>query len=186
MVSMVQLPRLVWALVAAAALAVVAPATATTAVLLSREQLVKKSNLVVRATVGEAVSAWNAEETAIVTHTKLNVRGYLKGKGSSELWLEQYGGTVGDKTMVVSGDAQLRQGQEVVLFLKQAEGGYVHLTALSQAAYSLKDGKVRRDMTGMTLYRPVNGKLVPVKTLAEPAETLTHLTADVARLSRTP
>lgn len=178
--------RFVWALPLVAMLALAAPATATTAVLLPREQLVKKSELVVQATVGRSVSEWNAEETHIITRTTLKVSGYLKGRGDRELVLEQLGGTVGDKTMVVSGDAHLRQHQDVVLFLKRGEGDVVHLTALSQAAYSVKDGRVQRDMTGISLFRAVQGKLTPVHRLEEPTETLAHLKADIVRLVRTP
>ena len=179
--------RHLWALSLVAALALAAPAAATSAVLLPREQLVKKSELVVQATVGRHVSEWNEERTHILTRTTLQVSSYLKGRGDTELVVEQLGGTVGDKTMVVSGDAQLRPDQEVVLFLKRGEGGVVFLTALSQAAYSVsKDGRVQRDLSGISLFRSVQGKLTPIHRFEEPKETLAHLKADVSRLARTP
>jgi hypothetical protein len=183
--SMMKFPRGVWALVVASMLALMpAPSTAASAVMLTREQLVKRSDLVVRATAIEAQSDWNGDGTAIVTRTRLRVRSFLKGKGVADLWLEQYGGTVGDRTMSVPGDAHIEPGQELVLFLKRGSDGMVYLTALSQAAYHVKGDKVGRDMAGLVLYLPINGKLTPIEHKPEPREPLTRLLADIARAAR--
>lgn len=182
---MVRPLRTIWALALCAGLALASPVSATSAVLMPRVELVKKSDLVVHATIGDKESRWNEERTHIVSRTEIHVTSFLKGSGEKALLVEQLGGTVGDKTMVVSGDARLEKGQEVVLFLRQGEG-VVFLTALSQAAYEVKEGKVRRDMSGISLFRSVQGKLVPVHRLVEPKETFAQLKADVSRLARTP
>jgi hypothetical protein len=178
------LARLFSATLVAGALLLVTPADATSAVLLSRKELVGKSDLVVRATVVDAESAWNDDNTAIVTRTRLRVTRAAKGKAESELVVSQMGGTVGDKTMVVAGDAHLTPGQDVVVFLKRGEGGYVHLTALAQAAYSVKEGKARRDMSGLSLFIWLNGKLVPTTPPNEKTEPVDGLLGDVARLAK--
>ena len=169
----------------AAALALVPVSSqAASAVMLTRQQLVQQSDLVVRARAVDAVTAWNGDGSAIVTRTKLRVQGFLKGKAPRELWLEQFGGTVGDKTMVVTGDAEIEPGQDLVLFLRRGDDGVVYLTALSQAAYHVKGDKVSRDMAGLSLFLPVNGKLTPVEHKPEPKESLGKLLADIVRLAR--
>lgn len=177
--------RGLWAFAVATALALIpAPSTAASVVLLTRQQLVQKSEFVVRATAVESASAWSGDGSVILTRTKLRVQGFFKGKGPKELWLEQYGGTVGDKTMVISGDAKVEPGQDLVLFLKQGEGGVVHLTALSQAAYHVKGDKVSRDMAGLSLFLPVNGKMTHIEHKPEPKEPLVKLLTDIARFAR--
>jgi hypothetical protein len=177
--------RGLWALVVAATLALIpAPSTAASAVMLTREQLVRESELVVRARAVEAMSAWSGDGSVILTRTRLQVQGFLKGKGPRDLWLEQYGGTVGDVTMAVPGDAKIEPGQDLVLFLRRGEDGMVHLTALSQAAYHVKGDKVARDMAGLVLFLKVDGKLVPTEHKPEPKEPLSKLVSDVTRYAR--
>lgn len=176
--------RFVTAALLAGALLVSAPVDATSAVLLSRKELVVKSDLVVHATVIDADSAWNEEGTTILTRTRLRVARYAKGAGPSELVVEQIGGTVGDRTVHVAGDGRLSPGQEVALFLKKGEGGYVYLTALAQAAYHVKDGKAQRELDGLTLFVWQNGKLVPAHPPDEKAEPLDKLMSEVARMAR--
>lgn len=53
-----------------------------------------------------------------MTHTRLRVDEFLLGDEPRDLWLEQLGGTVGDLTMTVSGDALVEPGQDLVLFLR--------------------------------------------------------------------
>jgi len=185
MVNMKWVSRGLWALLVASALALApAASTAASAVMLTRSELVKRSELVVRATAVEATSGWNGDNTAILTRTRLRVQKYLKGKGASEIWLEQYGGTVGDKTLTVPGDAKVEPGDDLVLFLKRGEDGVVYLTALSQAAYHVRGDKVQRDMAGLVLYLPVNGKMTPIEHRTEPRETLQKLVSEVQRLVR--
>lgn len=172
-------------LVTAASLLVALPSSATSAVLLSRSQLVERSSHVLRAKVQDAESRWTDDGTMIVTRTTLRVAGYAKGKGPSQLVLEQIGGTVGDKTMVLSGDARLAKGDDVVLFVKRGDSdGTVVLTAMAQAAYKVKQGKAERDMSGLSLYTRDGDRLVPVEGKSEAPEAVSKLWSEVARIAR--
>lgn len=159
-------------------------AQATTALLLTRAQLVQRSDLVVRATVLSVESSWTEDKTAIVTSTRLKVSGTLKGRQASELVLRQLGGRVGEEALVIPGEARLEVGEEVVLFLKDGQGGVVGLTAMAQAAYHVRGDKVQRDMEGLQLMRMVGGKLRPMPHKPEPREALAKLMADVVRIVR--
>jgi hypothetical protein len=157
---------------------------ATTVLLLTRQQLVQQSDLVVRATPGQPESRWNKERTLITTSTRLQVRSFLKGSGPKELVLEQLGGKVGEDALVLPGDAQLTPGEDVVLFLRNGEQGAVNLTALAQAAYHVHGDKVQRDLSGLQVMRKVGGKLRPMPHKPEPREPLAKLMADVVRIVR--
>ncbi len=157
-------------------------AQATTALLLTRAQLVQRSDIIVRATVVSVESSWSDDKTVILTTTRLRVSGTLKGRESGELVLRQLGGQVGDDAIVVPGDARLAVGEEVVLFLKDGKEGVVGLTAMAQAAYHVRGDKVQRDMEGLQLMRLVGGKLRPVAHKPEPREALAKLMADVVRI----
>jgi hypothetical protein len=178
------LSRLSAVLAMAATLLAVAPLPATSAVLLTQKQLVQKSELVVRAVAESAESRWNDEGTAIMTRTTLRVTGAFKGKAPAKVTLEQLGGTVGDRTMVIEGDAHIVPGDEVVAFLKRGQSEIVHLTALAQAAYFVKNGKARRDLAGLSLFRSQEGKLVPLSPPKEEPVSIAQLAADVARAAK--
>jgi hypothetical protein len=160
-------------------------AAATVVVALSRAELVDRSDLIVRASVVDQRSTWNADHSQIVTLTRLRVATYLKGTGAAELVLRQFGGTVGQLTSRVAGDARFAAGQDVVLFLRRGEG-VVFLTALAQAAYYVQTTspqRVRRDLSGLTfaVIQP-NAPMALVEPEAEPAEALDAFLRDVARL----
>jgi len=177
--------RAVLALLVAALLSgLAAVADATTVVLLSREDLVAKSAIIVRVTVGEATSGESDDGTQIVTRTTLSVKQLLKGAAGDKLTLEQFGGTYKGKTQKILGDAELRPGEDAVLFLKNGDKGRVYLTALAMAAYHVdKVGMARRDLTGLALVKRTRGRIAPVETPAEPAETVEHLMTDVVRIA---
>jgi len=179
-----QIRALVAFLVAAVVCGICAVADATTVIFLSRQDLVAKSNLVARVTVGEAVTSESDDGTMIVTRTTLGVTQLLKGEGGGDkLQLEQIGGTYKGKTQKISGDAVLVPGEDAVLFLKTGEGGRVYLTALALAAYHV-DGKgmVHRDLSGLSLMKRENGRIVPTGA-TEPPETVDHLMNDVIQIA---
>ena len=172
-------------LVLAFAGAVSSVADATTVLLLSREELVERSTLVARVTVGKAVTSESDDGASIVTRTEVTVKQVLKGESTSATYVvEQIGGTFAGKTQRVLGDALLVPGQDAVLFLKAGQKGRVHLTALALSAYRVHDkGMLTRDLKGLTLMQKVNGKIQPAPAPSEAAETVEHLMTDVARIA---
>lgn len=163
-----------------------ARADATVVVPLTREELVHRADLIVRASVGTQRSMWNENHTQIITLTTLTVTAAWKGNAPQTLTLRQFGGTVGELTSRVAGDSQLRRGQDAIFFLRQGSG-VVYLTALAQSVYtvSTRDGtpRVARDLAGLTFARVDNaGPMQLIDATSERSESLSSFVADLARL----
>lgn len=175
----------VGAMMLAATLSLAMPAVsqATVVVPLSREELTAQSDFVVRATVLSRRSGWNDDHSQIVTWTRLRVTEYLKGSGAQELVVRQFGGQVDGLESEIPGDARLVAGQHAVLFLRRGEG-VVFLTALAQSVYFVSVGTdgnpvVRRELSGLSFARWVNGRMAITEAPADVADTLDHLVRDV-------
>jgi hypothetical protein len=166
------------------------PAEATVAVQVDRPQLVEMSDLVVRATVLDATSRWNEDRTQIITLTRLSVTQYLKGGGSTELVVRQFGGEVDGLVSRVSGDARLEAGADVVLCLRRG-AGVVYLTAMAQSVWYVAPPvagvtpDVHRDLSGLTLARMQGGQVRVIEhPTADARETLPQLLSSLAALGR--
>lgn len=112
-----------------------ASASATTVVPITVEQLSRRADAVIVATVRSTRAQW--EGRLIVTDCELEVRVAMKGELSpgQTLWLRVPGGVMGDIGQVIPGVARLDRGETVVAFVTRAEdrtpGRYylTHLTA---------------------------------------------------------
>lgn len=95
-----------------------APASATTLVRQSLENLVADNGVIV---VGEVIgkhSYWNEGGTFILTDLQIETREVLKGKvAASEITVTIPGGTVGDLSTLIVDGAELAEGRSYVLFL---------------------------------------------------------------------
>jgi hypothetical protein len=174
---------------ALALLGVVAPADATTAVLLSREELVRQSVAVARVTVGRSYTAESDDGRSIVTRTELTITQPLKGSeadkgGVKTIVLEQVGGTYNGKTQRVLGDARLSPGEDAVVFLRPGDKGRWHFTALALSVYHVdRAGLARRRFEGLSLVRRSGGALVRVEAPPEEIEPIESLMTDVVRIA---
>lgn len=174
-------------LAATLSLAMPAVSEATVVVPLTREELSAQSDFVVRATVLSRRSGWNDDRSQIVTWTRLRVAEYLKGSGAQELVVRQFGGQVDGLESEIPGDARLGVGQHAVLFLRRGEG-VVFLTALAQSVYvvtaSPEGGAVvRRELSGLTFARWVNGRMTMAEAPADNTDTLERLVREVRAFS---
>lgn len=171
------------AIVVAAISGISAMADATTALFLTRDDLVRMSDVVVRVKVGKAVYGENEEKTAIVTLTDMEVTQFLKGTGDTHIRVRQFGGKYNGKTQKVVGDGRLVPGEDAVVFLRRGEKGISYLTILSQSVYHVDEkGMARRDFAGLTLMKRVGDKMEPA-VVVEQAETVESLMTDIKRLS---
>ncbi len=144
-----------WLTVLAVALGLVmvtGTARATVVVPLTLADQVDQADMIVRATVGAQHSAFVPERGAILTWTSLEVTEVLKGQVPRTLTLRQMGGSANGMQQRVPGDAELRPGQDVVLFLRHGEGDTVFLFALAQSCYFVdaEHGTVYRDLRSLT------------------------------------
>lgn len=171
------------ALVVAAVSGLSAMADATTALFLSRDDLVRISDVVVRVKVGKAVSGESEDKTAFITRTDIEVTQFLKGSGSSHIIVEQFGGKHNGKTQRILGDAKLVPGEDAVVFLKRGEKGVNYFSVLAQSVYHVDDkGMARRSLEGLTLVKRTGDKMQPIK-VVEQAETVESLMTDIKRLA---
>lgn len=112
------------------------PASASVALQLSLEDLVRASRYVVVATAGERYSVWEdlAGGRRMVTYTRLSVERSIVGQPGREVWVRTLGGTIGSIGQYVSGEARLPTGSRSLLFLSEAAGTLV-VAALGQGQY---------------------------------------------------
>jgi hypothetical protein len=129
---------------------------ATVAIHQSNKDLAEKADEIVRGTVKDRNSYTDAKNGRIYTLTTVTVSEWIKGGGAAEVTVRQLGGKIGDRFMVVSGDASMETGEEVVLFLMKGDG-VRHLHSLSQSKFHVTMDKstgkkiVRRDLDGLTV-----------------------------------
>jgi hypothetical protein len=139
-------------------------AGATVAVPLTFERLTAEADLVVQGAVLEQKSFLGPNKERVYTHTRVLVLRTLKGKTDERiLTVRQWGGAVGALRMVVPGNASLKEGEEVVLFLSR-EAPHHFVVGLAQGKFTLQaDASGRkiasRDLSGITFARwSQNGK----------------------------
>ena len=163
-------------------------ASATVAQRASIESLFEQANLIMRVHV---LQTWSPKTRGsrgeIYTYTRLKPIEVWHGElETSEVLLVQLGGQIGDLRLEVHGDAELKEGQEVVLFLRRSndappvpmirlEGDQgnettdihqvVHLVSLAQGAFHVDRSKAHhtallyQDLDGIVFYAPHTTKL---------------------------
>ena len=117
------------------------PAWATSMFKLDVPGLTQASDLVVRGTVVRQEARWTEDKRRIVTETEVEVLEVLKGSpGATAIKVVQPGGEVGEVGQHVSGTAQFRDAEHVVLFLEQRGPGRFVLTGMSQGKFRVERG----------------------------------------------
>ncbi|HEX7180513.1 MAG TPA: hypothetical protein VF756_01625 [Thermoanaerobaculia bacterium] len=115
--------RLVRGMMALAiAASVVAPASATTLVRESLDELVAGNATIIVGEVLDSRSYWNEDRNFILTDVRVAVSDVLKGNPrDNEITVTIMGGRVGDLTTLIIGGAELIPGSSYVLFLNQED-----------------------------------------------------------------
>jgi hypothetical protein len=157
----------VWAMLVGAF--VTTRASATTVVPPEFDELVNKSDYVVRAVVKEVRSEFSRPGgRSIVTYVELDVKEVIAGNPPSPLVLRMLGGRVGDKRMVVSGAPEFVVGDEDILFVRDNERVFNPLTALMHGRYP-----VARDAATGRGYMMRNNR-APLKDTKEVSGKMDH------------
>jgi len=148
---------------------------ATTVVAPEFEQLVNKSDYVVRAVVKDVRSEFaRPGSKQIVTYVELEVKEVIVGEPPSPLVLRMLGGRVGDKRMVVSGAPEFVVGDEDILFVRGNGKNFTPLTALMHGRYP-----VARDETTGRGYMMRNNR-APLRDAKEVSGKMDHERAGAA------
>jgi hypothetical protein len=114
---------------------------AATVVPQSVEQLTDRATVVVRGTVEAQQSAFAEGVAGIYTFSQVRVTEALKGAPGVSIRVRQAGGTVGNKSVSLPGDAVLTSGEDVLLFLHcPAEKAECTVVGLSMGKYHLAPG----------------------------------------------
>ncbi len=114
-------------------------ATATTALAVTLDELVGRSGGIFFGRALEGYSRWEdiGAGRRIVTYTRVQVAEPLEGDLDAEYLVRTLGGQVGNTGQLVHGEAQLRRGEDNLLFLRQTQDGAHVVTARAQGQYPL-------------------------------------------------
>lgn len=167
-----------FSLVVAAALAVGAPAFATTMLKLDVPAMSRAADAVVRGKVTKVQSRWTDDQRKIVTDVELQVSETLKGSPPKTVKIVQPGGVVGDIGQRVDGVAEFKEGEECVVFLERQGDKVFSVVGMAQGKLKVErssDGKasfaVPSDVNAM-LVDPVTREQVAPSMTPVPLETL--------------
>ena len=116
--------------------------SATTATLLSDEQLITSSRVILLGEVKSVKAQWNLNHENIETYVKVEVSTLLKGNiQGDDIVFRQLGGRVGDTSTVIFGAPEYKAGDRVLLFLDTARDGTLRIAHLFQGKYDVVDDK---------------------------------------------
>lgn len=114
------------------------PASASTFLALSQQELATRAGAVVEARVVGVRSFWNRERTVIVTEARLQVDDVVVGDAARELVVRTFGGTVDGYTIVAHGFPTFRAGERQLLYLVQEpKDGSVRVLGYQQGQYRI-------------------------------------------------
>jgi len=125
------------------------------------DQMVGKSDYIVRAVVKSVTPEWrdNPDRPGhqyIATLVELDVKEVIKGTPPSPLVLDLVGGRIGDKELTIDGAPRFTVGQESILFVKGNGSQIVPLVGMNHGHYPLRRDKV----TGKAQMMHSNGQLL--------------------------
>ena len=127
------------------------PASATVLLDLSLEERIARADTVVVGTV-KSQRTFRAG-TLILTESTLRVEETLYGAPGKTLVVTTVGGTIGDTTMDVPGEAMLAVGQRLVVIARRDANGRNHLVGMSMGAFTLRGDVAEQVIVVPTLRR---------------------------------
>jgi hypothetical protein len=137
-----------------ALIAWVTPAPATTVIPPKFEELVGKSDYIIRAVVSDvsAEIVGTGSSRHILTKITVQVHQVISGSAPSTVVLEQLGGQVGAERMVVDGTPTFQVGDEDILFVHGNGKNFSPFVALMHGRYP-----ILKDSTGREYVARANG-----------------------------
>jgi len=162
-----------------------APASGTTLVRMSLDQLAEASTEIIRAHVVSQQTVWNPQHTRIYTYTTLALDQTYKGDPPSFPVLQQPGGTLGRTRVFVAGTVQFHARTGYLLFLERssADPSKFLLVGMVQGAYRIyRDEKTQEEklilpLGSLTRGVPASG---PGSVLAGPAVPVPQFQRDIS------
>jgi len=132
-------------LIAVALLLAAGPGPAQASMFLKEDvqSLKQRAEAVVRASVVDVRSYWNADATMIFTDVTLVVKGRLHGSSDNRIVVRVPGGTVGDFSVDMEGAPRFSVGEDVVAFVARWDDGVPMVAGYFQGV-----SRIRRDSAG--------------------------------------
>lgn len=117
------------------------PLSASQFVKLPFDQVARESALIVRGTVENTWSAWNADRSVIFTYATVRVGHYFgETTGPDTVVVREAGGIVDGYAQEAIGFPELRRGEQVVLMLSRwDDGAEYRIHAFNQGKYLVRD-----------------------------------------------
>jgi hypothetical protein len=123
-----------------ATLFLVKTSAATTAIMLSDEDLISSSRVILLGDVVSTKAQWDLNHDNINTYVKVKVSRVLKGQLQNEhIVFKQLGGALGEDATVIFGAPEYKAGQRLLLFLDTARDGTLRVAQLFQGKYDVVD-----------------------------------------------
>jgi len=102
---------------------------------LSLEELTREADVIVRGRIQKVTSQESPDRSNVTTLVEVSVVEQWKGPKASSLFLNQPGGSAGGLAQAVPG---LPVGEDVILFLKEIDGGYFSTVGGKQGKFVIK------------------------------------------------
>ena len=150
---------------------------ATTAVMLTDEELITSSRVILIGEVKSSRARWDAAHQNIYTYVNVRVSDVLKGQVQSErIVFKQLGGTVDGESSIIYGAPEYKAGQRVLLFLNTSDDGSLRVAHLFMGKYDIvEDARTKQ----IRIERKLDEKSVNLL-----GETASPEITNTARLSR--
>jgi hypothetical protein len=147
---------------------------ATTVERLGLDDLVKKSNKIVVGKVSNARTYWGGSNGKLILTTyTIEVDESIKGPASRTVELTTIGGQIGTLQLHVAGMVSFEKGENAVLFIENS-GAYSTVVGLSQGKFTVTNGEVANDTSGLSFPDGLPGKAVkmPLETFKRQIKSL--------------
>jgi hypothetical protein len=92
------------------------------------KSIVKRSEVIVRGKVSEAISKWDKENSRILTKVSIDVLENYKGPETSKLVITHLGGEVGETGELYSHEPKFTQDEEVLIFAQKDKENNLRIT----------------------------------------------------------
>ena len=148
-------------------------ARGTTVEPLALEDLVKRAHHIVSGKVRNSRTYWSANRALILTSYAIEIDESIKGRPPRALELTTIGGKIGDLELHVSGMPSFAKDENVIVFT-ESSGPYEVVMGLGQGKFTLENGEVFNDVTGLSFPngRPAKPMKLPIETFKRQIRTI--------------
>jgi hypothetical protein len=134
-------------------------ALATTVIRMGLPQLVKQSDSIIQGRVDDVTVQWDSTRHLAFTYVTISVEDPMKGDRRRTVTIRQLGGKVGALNVNVAGMPKFTKGEEVIVFLRDAQDGTFQLLGLNQGKYQIDQDFAVSNVSGIDVYDPKTGRI---------------------------